>query len=130
MSYKSTVLLITTVLFAQLSFASNSVFRKNSPVPSELQTRIIQEILTKYPCMTMGLFEDSTEVHEDRVDQGVRDFYYTTTLQYTWYFDGMHPSTERFTVKSAEYSISNPSVDRLEVISIDELDSRVCSQNL
>jgi hypothetical protein len=69
------------------------------------------------------LGETATAVRQERIDQGVIDYYYTTTIAASWrpddddpYWDAVEPVV--ITVESVEYAISNPSVDRYEVISI------------
>ncbi len=56
----------------------------------------------------------------------MRDFFFTTTFRTTYYFDGMHPTFAFITVESAEYMISNPSVDRYEIRSV-KADMPICN---
>jgi hypothetical protein len=63
-----------------------------------------------------GLEEIKTEVREDHVDQGVVDFFYSTSLSSRYFADGMHPATTTIQVESAEYAFSNG--DNLQILGI------------
>ncbi len=96
-----------------------TVFDKDSKVPTDLQARILNYVNTKCSAViaNYGLNEVSTSVRLDRIDQGVVDQYFTTTFSSRYYFDGMHPTTIYFTVESAVYAFQNG--DNLEVLKSD-----------
>ncbi len=104
-----------------------TVFKKDSPIGSDLQRRILAEVSAKCSrgLVRNGMTEEYTKVSEVIIDQGVHDFLYTTTFRTTYYFDGMHPTFAFIEVESAEYMISNPGVDRLEIKSI-KADADIC----
>jgi hypothetical protein len=113
-------LIISLCFFTALTANANTVsvvFKSDSQVPTELQKRISSEVSKKCgPTYSNYTFtEKVTQVRLDRIDQGVTDKYFTTTLT-----DGGlrgHPElTVSITVESAEYSFTNG--DNLEVISV------------
>lgn len=123
-------ILVSLVLLTGLSaVASNNVFRRNSILPQELQTRVLE--LVSLQCghgevKINSIKEESTTVVVKQVDQGVRDRYYTTKLSVTWMFDGTHPANYTITVRTGEWDISNPSVDRFEILGLDS-EAGVCN---
>lgn len=100
----------------------DSVFKKDSAIPVELQQRILDAINTRCGRLVMqyGLQEQSTNVRVERIDQGVIDYYFSTTFSSRYNFDGTHPVTTYITVESAQYSFSNG--DNLEVSSVQSHD--------
>ena len=115
-----TALILFAVLTANtLAFASNQVFRTNSPVPAELQTRIIQAIEAKCPAVKNGyLSEELTTAKVQQIDQGIRDTYYSSQINYSYLFDGQHPITYSVDVESVDYDINNPAFDRYQVLKV------------
>lgn len=109
-------LAVTLTLLSIAAAAASPVFRADSQLPQELQTRVLAQIHEDCP-KAYELSELETTSRENRVDQGVIDVYYTTKILARWNYDGMHPDAvgETITVESAEYAVSNPSVDRYEV---------------
>lgn len=101
---------------------SDSVFKKDSELPRNLQERVLAAVQSKCANLIMnyGLSEIATEVRIERIDQGVIDRFYTTTFFSRYLFDGTHPTTTYITVESAEYSFSNG--DNLEVTNISSPD--------
>ncbi len=106
--------LISTPAFAAIQF------RAPSNVPPELKELITRTVEAKCNA-AFDLKEESTTVEEDRIDQGLTDYYYTTNLSGQYYFDGMHPVGVNIVVKS---SLSSDSADG-DIISV-ESDSDVC----
>lgn len=82
-----------------------TVFKKDSEIPVELQQKIIDYVTQNCKAIVelYGLSELQTEVRYDRVDQGILDTYFTTTLSARYHYDGMHPSVTRIVVESAKY---------------------------
>lgn len=121
-------LLFLVPLFAQAN-TIDSVYRADSSLPRELKERVLAQVLAKCPrgVIQYGLTEDRTSVQVESIDQGIRDSIYTTSFRTTYYFDGMHPTFATITVESAEYDLSNPSVDRFEVRSIKADAADVCN---
>ena len=121
---------LLAVLFPLTTFANSvdTVFLPNSALPSELRARILQAVEARCSAgLTHNtLREEATRVREESVDQGVRDYFYTTDLHTTYLFDGTHPVGATITVVSAEYSISNPSVDHFEIKEIKDWNSGIC----
>lgn len=117
-------------LFPLATFANSveTVFPASSPLPAELRARVLEAVKARCPAgLTHNtLREESTRVREESVDQGVRDYFYTTDLHTTYLFDGTHPVSATITVVSAEYSVSNPSVDRFEIKEIKDWNSGIC----
>lgn len=113
-------LLLPLLFVSNLAFANTveTVFRKNSPLPLALKTKILQAIEAQCPQTVDGspvhIEEISTQVRVDRVDQGIRDVYFTTELRATFEFQ-FHPITHSITVRSLDADINNPMVDRYEV---------------
>ena len=122
--------LILALLLPLTTFANSvdTVFKADSALPAELRARVLEAV--KARCgdgLTFNtLREDSTSYREERVDQGVIDYIYTTDLQTTYLYDGMHPVGATITVESAEYSVSNPSVDKYEIRGIKDWNSGIC----
>lgn len=122
-------ILVSLVLLAGVSAQANNVFRRNTSLPQELQARVLAyvgQLCGHGEIKINDLREESTTVVVKQIDQGVRDRYYTTKLKATWLFDGVHPSSYDITVRTGEWDISNPSVDRYEVLGLDA-DQGVCN---
>lgn len=96
----------------------DSAFERESPIPVELRSRILQAIQSQCTdhISAYGLKETRTDVRMEKIDQGVVDYFYTTTFTSRYFFDGMHPVTTYITVESAQFSFSNG--DNLEVSSV------------
>lgn len=98
-------LLLTTTAFAQ------------PQVPTELQEKILKAIEARCE-RVYNLNEVETLTRVVRIDQGQTDYYYTTTFSASWYFDGSHPIKTTITVESEDLAIYNPSISRLNVLSV------------
>lgn len=80
-----------------------TVFPENSELPVILQTQIIKQMTKDIPCLeAYSMNEVKTEVKIDRIDQGITDYYYTTTINFTYFRDRYHPSHGSITVKSEQ----------------------------
>jgi hypothetical protein len=110
--------LILVVSLSAEANTSGSVFGRSSPVPAALRERILSAVQARCPSIITpyGLEEIKTEVREDHVDQGVVDFFYSTSLSSRYFADGMHPATTTIQVESAEYAFSNG--DNLQILGI------------
>ncbi len=105
----------------------NTVFKNESQVPVELQKQILDFVNIRCGNLVSnyGLHELKTTIREyNRVDQGMVDAYFTTTLTSEYYFDKMHPSTTNITIESERYNFS--SGDNFVVISASSSDG--CDQ--
>lgn len=91
-----------TARIAAVRAASPVPSRAPSKLPAELRGSILVRIARDCP-KALNIEEGETSVREEHVDQGVRDFYYTTKFKVRWYFDGMHPTGDVITVKSVKY---------------------------
>lgn len=115
-------MLLLSVSLAQANTVESS-FQIHSELPSELRVKVLETI--KSQCGNLisayGLREIRTDVRVDRVDQGIRDYYYETTLSSRYYFDGMHPTYTTITVESAHYDVING--EPFAVISVESPDN-------
>lgn len=95
-----------------------SAFKSDSVVPKELQVRILESVTTQCGELVTqyGLSEIITKVREDKVDQGMVDYFYETTFKSRYYPDGMHPGSTYLTVESAKYDIDNG--DNLAILNV------------
>jgi hypothetical protein len=95
-----TLALVTTLVSAN---TVETVFQKDSELPVILQTQIIKQMTKDIPCLeAYSMSEVKTEVKIDRIDQGITDYYYTTTINFTYFWDRYHPSHGTITVKSEQ----------------------------
>lgn len=76
---------------------ASGVFMPNSPLPEEIKSLIRVELSAR--CTPGDWQEVATTVREDRIDQGIIDYYYTTTIR-------MHE--QEIVVESADWAMSNP----------------------
>lgn len=103
--------IIASLLLSATAFAQPQV-------PAELQEKILKAIEAR--CERIyNLQEVETETRTVRIDQGQTDYYYTTYFTASWYFDGSHPINTTIKVESEDLAIYNPSVSRLNVLSVD-----------
>lgn len=87
-------------------------------VPAELQEKILKAIDERCERIT-NVKEIETETRTVRIDQGQIDYYYTTYFSATWLFDGTHPINTTIKVESEDLAIYNPSISRLNVLSVE-----------
>ena len=96
--------LLLFVLFTTVCQANTveSVFNKNSELSEILKVKILVALNEKFPCLSpYSIRETKTEVRVDRVDQGIIDYYYTTTFSVNHDYD-YHPRTYTVTVESQD----------------------------
>lgn len=110
---------LLTLAFASFLSASAHAgvnFRPDSPLPAELQAKIQSALLEACPSLhgTYEVYEVSTEVVIDRIDQGIEDSYYTS------YFSVVVDGTAQgLAVRSAYWGYDNPRAgSRAHVLSI------------
>lgn len=103
--------LIATLLLSLSAFAQPEM-------PIELQEKILKAIADRCERIT-NLQEVETVTRVDRIDQGQVDYYYTTYFTANWYFDGTHPINTTIKVESEDLAIYNPSISRLNVLSVE-----------
>ncbi len=100
-------LLIGLILITGLSVFANtteSVYKNDSILPTELKEQIIQFISEKCPqdISAYGLSEVSTQVvNQSELDVEIETIY-ETIFTSRYYFDGMHPSTQEIKVTSVK----------------------------
>ena len=101
------MLFILTISFISIMSHANtveSVFKKDTNLPKVLQEKIFMEIVHKIPGLApFSVYEMTTEVRVDRIDQGIRDYYYKTKFRILTTFDD-HRTRGYIFVESAEYS--------------------------
>ena len=119
------MLLIAVSMIVSLSaLASDTTFRSDTKLPLELQKLIDQSIAKQ--CSSSSYANETSTLEETKhVDQGIVDTFYTSTFLTTWYFDGQHPVGTYITVKSVEWAVSNPLVEKYQVLEV-SADSDVC----
>lgn len=106
-----------TVLAFLMSFAVEAAeFKPDSVLPAELQARISKRIESGCPTIG-GIREVETTSKTVTVDQGIRDQYFTTELVGSYNLDP-HPIGVRIWVSSIEWDISNPSVDKYDIVTV------------
>lgn len=92
-------ILITTVCQAN---TVESVFEKDSELSEILKVKILDALKEKFPCLSpYSISEKKTLVRVDRIDQGIIDYYYTTTFSVNHVYD-YHPRTYTVTVESQD----------------------------
>ena len=103
----------------------DSVYKKNTLLPFELQQRILSAVVEKCANVIIpnGIEELSTKVREEQIDQGMLDLYYSTEFASRYYLDDQHPIHAYITVESVAYSIANPAVEPFLIIKVD---TRMC----
>lgn len=96
-----------------------SVFKKGSEIPTNLQAKILSKIQAAVPCLEpFSLTEQSTNVTVDRVDQGITDVYYNTKFTLHYIYD-YHPRRTTITVVSGDFEFYCADNCDLKVIDVD-----------
>ncbi len=93
-----------TIGFSTFANTTESVYKKDSVLPTELKAQIIQYITEKCPqdISAYGLKEVDTQVvNQSELDVEVETSY-ETILTSRYYFDGMHPITQEIKVISTK----------------------------
>ncbi len=112
------MLFILTISFFSLMSHANtvdSVFKTDTNLPKILQEKIFMEIVKKIPGLApFSVFEMTTEVRVDRVDQGIRDYYYKTKFRVLTTADD-HRTRGYIYIESAEYSFYCPNDCNFEI---------------
>ncbi len=107
---KSLIVAIATLVSVS-TFANDlqSVYKKDTVLPVRVQERVLETLKTQCPNLLInwGLTEVITTLRVDKVDQGITDYYYTTSFSSRFYFDGMHPSYADITVESVNWDLQN-----------------------
>jgi hypothetical protein len=89
--------------FLILALLTSSAFA--SELPAILRNKIEIELQDRIPCLDKASVKEiMTLVRADRIDQGVVDYYYTSTFSFRYFFHGNHARRVTLVVKSAEYS--------------------------
>lgn len=111
-------ILVTVISLLVIGQAHASLFLSNTTLPTELQQLIVNTIKKEVPCVALySLKETETLVREERIDQGVVDYFFTTKITGQYYFDSYHPAAMDVVIETAEYDISNPAFQKYEVLS-------------
>lgn len=118
------------VLFSTLTAAGgNQVnYAAGSPLPSDLKVLIEEELRRRCSSEIHEIREIETALRMDEIDQGQADAYYHSVFSAVEYFDGTHPVGVQISVDSAEYAISNPTFERMKILSISSSPQEVCKQ--
>lgn len=111
------ILPLIAVLFALNAQASSIRFPQESNLPSALQVMVARTLETRCPKF-FNIMEKATSVTSKEIDQGQRDFFYSTYFTGSYHFDGMHPVFVEITVESASYDIRNPNFANFEILSV------------
>lgn len=99
-----------------------SVFRKETHLPLILQEKILSRLQREITNLRpFSLKEVNTDLRVDRIDQGIRDLYYTTNFEMSINC-GLHPSTAYVTVESAEFSFYCQEYCNFEIVDIEKTD--------
>lgn len=96
--------LVLTIGLSAFANTTESVYNKDSILPTELKEQIIQYISKQCPqdISTYGLSEIQTVVtNESELDVEVSTEY-ETVFSSRYYFDGMHPSHQQIKVLSSK----------------------------
>ncbi|WP_372655465.1 hypothetical protein, partial [Halobacteriovorax sp.] len=94
--------LVALFLLSTITVNANTVetvYNVDSKLNKLLQVEIADALTSKFSCINAyGLKEVSTKVVVDEVDQGIVDYYYTTTFSVDYTYD-YHPNTTTIVVK-------------------------------
>ena len=120
-------LAITLTSLASFANTVDSVYRRNSALPAPLKTKVLSAISAKcQKAFREGtLLEQMTTMEVKIIDQGVRDKYFTSEFSLSIQFQE-HPIYYRIQVVSIEADITNPSVDKYDIKSVNG-DANICS---
>ncbi len=99
-------------LLALTSFAHASVFNPQTELPRELQARVLK---TAEGCGLVVIREILTTVRMESVDQGIRDYFYTTDFIAVDPSDDQYPRQQTVRVLSAQWEINNPPEARWQI---------------
>lgn len=115
-------------LFASLTAvaAEPDMFQPSSALPQALRAKVIAAVQENCLAQIYGWREEQTTVRQETIDQGQRNTYFRTFLTAKYLFDGTHPVGADFVVESAEYDITNPGVERTEVLSVKSATPGLC----
>ncbi len=86
----------------------------------ETKARVVQEVLARCQVKSASVITATAQEKIDEIDQGVTDFFYTLRIE-ALLPGSAQPSV--ILVEVAEYAISNPAVDNIELLSIE---SNIC----
>lgn len=114
--------LIVLNSFTSWGNSLESVFRKETHLPLILQEKILSRLQREITNLRpFSLKEINTDLRVDRVDQGIRDLYYTTNFEMS-ITCGYHPSTAYVTIESAELSFYCQENCNIEILDIKKTD--------
>ena len=96
--------LMLTIGLSALANTTESVYKKDSVLPTELKEQIIQFISEKCPqdISAYGLSEVQTEITFQSDPDVESQTGYETIFTSRYYFDGMHPSTQEIKVATSK----------------------------
>ncbi len=87
--------------------AQSVQFKPNTELPLELRAKVSVAVSRQCPNL-INLFENVTTVRVDKVDQGVIDYFYTTTINAEVAVDQFEYVPVLVVVNSAVYAHNNP----------------------
>lgn len=99
------LIVIAMVIGTSLANANTiqTVFKKDTKLPVILQEKILAKVQKELPCLDpYGLRETTTAVKIDRVDNGVIDYYYSTSMVVNYHYD-YHPRSATIKIDSAHF---------------------------
>ena len=104
---------------------SNIVFNPDSPVPIELQVRIIDNIKNDCPRLDIKYLAEIESIESvEEADNGIRNLYYTTLFKYS-FIVGEQIVSYKFSVKSVNFNRKNSSEKRYLITSMNSFDSEL-----
>ena len=111
--------LLSLVIFSlSLNCFALDIFSSTSPLPQELQLRVIELIKkSEYTsCFDyQSLKEVRTTFERDEVDQGVTDIYYTTYISGNYYLEDGSSKRLELIITSKRSDIDNPRFDPYQI---------------
>ena len=114
--------LVVLFFFSTLTANANtvdSIYSADSKLDKLLKVEIAGTLVSEFSCINpFGIKEVTTKLVIDEVDQGVVDYYYTTTFSVAYTYD-YHPNTATIVVESVKYAGSNPTIKWTHIESIE-----------
>ncbi len=105
---------LSVALFSTMSFAQEVVFLQSNEMPEALKNKVSQALIAQCPAafeISSEMFEEETLVRVERIDQGVIDYYFTSTFTVTPQNDTAHRESYAILVNSSQMAGTNPTPD-------------------
>lgn len=107
------------MFLSSVAMADEVVFLQENPMPEALRAKVAAQLTkrcSKAFEITNLIIEEKTNVHIERVDNGVVDYYYSSTFSVTLQNDPAHFESQFIYVKSAQFGGTNPTPDDYGVV--------------